>query len=228
MVSGYIQLFFTIFVIGVLLYIVVQFMLTVHHDLQMKAEEYSTEIIHQIAECSKLYVTNRCDPATRVQYMEQACKEWELCMERDPKEVGRYLSELRFSSASESIRQTINPTSPNLTPTPHPTPHRLKVGAETLAEILNKLVEPLSYKTMAFGTVLIFGTLLLSSTAFGMIKGRGGAPAAATTHTTFVHPHAVASPVPFGGDVYGWGGGHGGGWGVGGGWGGEGYKVRIG
>ena len=25
---------------------------------------------------------------------------------------------------------------------------RLKVGAETIAEILNKLVEPLSYKTM--------------------------------------------------------------------------------
>ncbi|KAJ3033139.1 hypothetical protein HK097_004963, partial [Rhizophlyctis rosea] len=138
MVSGYIQLLFTLIVIGLLLYMIVQFMRTVQHDLDMKADEYSTEIIHQIAECSQLYITNKCDPETRVQYMEQACKEWELCMRRDPREVGR-----------------------------------LKVGAETLAEILNKLVEPLSYKTMAFGTVLLFGTILLSSTAFGMIKGRG-------------------------------------------------------
>ncbi|KAJ3030429.1 hypothetical protein HDV00_008881, partial [Rhizophlyctis rosea] len=171
MVSGYIQLFFTIFVIRVLVYIVVRFMLTVHHDLQMKGEEYSTEIIHQTPEYSKLYVTNRYDPATGVQYMEQACKEWELRMES--------ASEGRWESLSSNVR--------------------LKVGAETIAEILNKLVEPLSYKTMAVGTVLIFGTVLLSSTAFGMIKGRGGAPAAATTtHTTFVHPHAVASP--FGGE----------------------------
>lgn len=51
---------------------------------------------------------------------------------------------------------------------------RLKVGAETLAEILNKLIEPLSYKTMAFGTVLLFGTLFLSSAAFGLVKGRAG------------------------------------------------------
>ena len=112
--NSYIQLLFTLIVIGLLLYMIVQFMRTVHHDLDMKADEYSTgiqwntafskgifrspasvaltfkaEIIHQIAECSKLYITNKCDPETRVQYMEQACKEWELCMRRDPREVGR-------------------------------------------------------------------------------------------------------------------------------------------
>ena len=49
----------------------------------------------------------------RIPAMEALCQEWEICMLRDPKEVGR-----------------------------------LQVGAETLAEILNKLVDPLSYKTM--------------------------------------------------------------------------------
>jgi hypothetical protein len=30
----------------------------------------------------------------------------------------------------------------------------MKVGAETLAEVLNKLIEPLSYKTMGFGVIV--------------------------------------------------------------------------
>lgn len=46
---------------------------------------------------------------------------------------------------------------------------RMKVGAETLAEVLNKLIEPLSYKTMAFGVVLCFllmGWVSISSSYF--------------------------------------------------------------
>ncbi|TPX71510.1 hypothetical protein SpCBS45565_g01081 [Spizellomyces sp. 'palustris'] len=156
MISGYIQMFFSMFIIAIMLYMIVQFILTVRHDLEMKAEEYSVEIIHQVAECSKNYIENRCDPKTRVQYMQKACQEWEICMQRDPKEVGR-----------------------------------LKVGAETLAEILNKLVEPLSYKTMAFGTVLLFGTLFLTSTAFNLVKARASSP----PNPVPIHMHAPPGPA---------------------------------
>ncbi|KAI9104507.1 Di-sulfide bridge nucleocytoplasmic transport domain-containing protein [Phlyctochytrium arcticum] len=91
MISGYIQMIFYVTMIGIMLYMVGQFIMTVHHDLEMKAEEYSAEITQQITECSFDYINNKCDPATRVQYMQKACQEWELCMRRDPKEVGRYL-----------------------------------------------------------------------------------------------------------------------------------------
>ncbi|KNC97884.1 uncharacterized protein SPPG_06875 [Spizellomyces punctatus DAOM BR117] len=156
MISGYIQMFFSMFIIAIMLYMIVQFILTVRHDLEMKAEEYSVEIIHQVAECSKNYIENKCDPKTRVQYMQKACQEWEICMQRDPKEVGR-----------------------------------LKVGAETLAEILNKLVEPLSYKTMVFGTVLLFGTLFLTSTAFNLVKARASSP----PNPVPIHMHAPPGPA---------------------------------
>ncbi|KAJ3212662.1 hypothetical protein HDU67_003690 [Dinochytrium kinnereticum] len=111
---GYLRLGFTLFIMGLTVFLVVQFMLTVHHDLQMKAEEYSAEITQQVLECSKQYLANKCSPVSeRLPAMQGLCNEWELCMSRDPKEVGR-----------------------------------LKVGAETLAEILNKLFEPMTYKTM--------------------------------------------------------------------------------
>ncbi|KAJ3084257.1 hypothetical protein HK102_000721 [Quaeritorhiza haematococci] len=136
-ITGYMQLFFSLFIVGVMLYFIVQFILTVHHDLEMKADEYSAEISYQIAECRKHYYINRCEPETRIPAVAHMCKEWEICMSRDPKEVGR-----------------------------------LKVGAETLAEILNKLIDPLSYKTMIFGSILLFGSLFLTTTAVQLIRGR--------------------------------------------------------
>ncbi|KAI8913187.1 Brl1/Brr6 domain-containing protein, partial [Entophlyctis helioformis] len=89
LITGYIQVTFTLFVVGIVTYLVIQFMASVQHDLQLKAEEYSIEITHQVAECTKAYYTNRCMPGERVPAVEAFCKEWEICMGRDPKEVGR-------------------------------------------------------------------------------------------------------------------------------------------
>jgi hypothetical protein len=47
------------------------------------------EILQEIAECTNLYLTNRCDPSLRVPAMEAACRAWELCMNRDPTVIGR-------------------------------------------------------------------------------------------------------------------------------------------
>ncbi|KAJ1548337.1 hypothetical protein HK096_002094 [Nowakowskiella sp. JEL0078] len=83
----------------------------------------------QISECSKQYVVNSCSPqANRAPALETLCSEWEVCMARNPSEIGR-----------------------------------LKVGAETLAEVINKLIEPLSLKTMVFACVVFFGSLYIST-----------------------------------------------------------------
>ncbi|KAJ1330089.1 hypothetical protein BSLG_009761 [Batrachochytrium salamandrivorans] len=113
LITGYIQVAFTFFIVCIVAYILVQLIASVRHDLQMKADEFSQEMTQQIAMCTKSYYENRCMPGQRVPAVYKVCNEWEACMSRDPRDVGR-----------------------------------LKVGAETLAEILNKLVDPLSYKTM--------------------------------------------------------------------------------
>ncbi|ORY23479.1 hypothetical protein BCR33DRAFT_133214 [Rhizoclosmatium globosum] len=128
---GYLRLAFTLFTMALSIYLIVQFIRTVQHDLEMKAVEYSSEIIQQVHDCSKMYLANKCSPPEhRVPAMQQMCSEWELCMNRNPLEVGR-----------------------------------LKVGAEAIAEVLNRLFEPLSIKTMIFGSVLFFGTMYLYFTA---------------------------------------------------------------
>lgn len=43
---------------------------------------------------------------------------------------------------------------------------RLAVGAETIAEIMGKLVDPLSYKTLVFGLVALLSVLYIMVSGF--------------------------------------------------------------
>ncbi|KAJ1726493.1 hypothetical protein LPJ61_005149, partial [Coemansia biformis] len=134
-ISGYLQLGFNVFMVGTVLMIVVNVLLTIQRDVNAKVQAYSAEILQEISSCSKQYLDNRCDPLLRVPAMEQACRAWENCMHRDPTRVGR-----------------------------------ARVSAETLAEIVNGFIEPISLKTMLFFVLMFVGTLFVSNFAFGAYR----------------------------------------------------------
>lgn len=71
------------------LYIAYQFIQAIRRDVAERIDEYSVEILQEIAQCTQAYMTNRCEPGQRVPAMEGACGAWETCMNRDPKVVGR-------------------------------------------------------------------------------------------------------------------------------------------
>ncbi|CUS09538.1 unnamed protein product [Tuber aestivum] len=135
--SQYLQLFFNLSILLLLLYAVFCFYLTIRRDVDQKIEEYSAEIVQEMSQCAKDYVENRCDPNMRVPAMEIRCTAWERCMNRDPTQVGR-----------------------------------ARVSAETFAEIINSFIEPISYKTMFFCTILFFGGLTVSNMAFGYFRAK--------------------------------------------------------
>lgn len=140
-VMGYLQLFFNLFIVGLVIYLVVLFVRTVQRDVDIKVEGYLIEIMSEIAQCSKQFTENKCFPDQRVPAMEKACVQWENCMNRDPAVVGR-----------------------------------AKVSAETFAEIINSFIEPISLKTMAFFSILVFGFLFLSNYAFGYARSKVASP----------------------------------------------------
>ncbi|KAI8137068.1 Brl1/Brr6 domain-containing protein [Fennellomyces sp. T-0311] len=49
---------------------------------------------------------------------------------------------------------------------------RSKLSAEMAAEILNSFVEPISYKTLFFFTIIVIGSLVVSNTAFRLYRQR--------------------------------------------------------
>jgi hypothetical protein len=63
---------------------------------------------------------------------------------------------------------------------------RAKLSAETFAEIINGFIEPITYKTMLFILVALFGTIFLSNYAFSMARNR-------TIGTSDQHHMMVAS-----------------------------------
>ncbi|KAJ2890515.1 hypothetical protein IWW38_004090, partial [Coemansia aciculifera] len=83
-ISGYLQLGFNVFMVGTVLLIIVHVLLTIQRDVNSKVQEYSTEIMQEIAACSKQYSDNRCERDFRVPGMEAACNLWDSCMQRDP------------------------------------------------------------------------------------------------------------------------------------------------
>lgn len=114
-ILGYLQVAWNLFWILVAVYWVTSFYLTIQRDVQIKVEEQLTQIMSEIASCSKQYIENRCSPDLRVPAMEKVCIQWENCMKKDPSVVSR-----------------------------------ARLSAETLAEILNSFIDPISYKTMVW------------------------------------------------------------------------------
>ncbi|KAK6543323.1 hypothetical protein TWF694_000076 [Orbilia ellipsospora] len=75
---------------------------------------------------------------------------------------------------------------------------RSKVSAETFAEIINGFVEPISYKSMAFCFVLVFGCIFVSNFAFGFFRAKVGghpAPVLAAAAPRFVEYGGAAGVV---------------------------------
>ncbi|CAN6610240.1 hypothetical protein TRVA0_004S02344 [Trichomonascus vanleenenianus] len=87
--SGYMQIIFNFMFMASIIYMIYLFVSTVRHDVDMKVEEYSLEILAEMSECSKNYIQNNCMPDKRVPALEKLCNSWERCMNRDPQVVGR-------------------------------------------------------------------------------------------------------------------------------------------
>lgn len=113
LVSSYLQLFFNVFIVLVVLYVIVSFLRTIQADVNTKVKQFSARRQSEIEDCQNKFLVNRCDSGYRAPALQELCAKWEMCMNQDPDEVGR-----------------------------------AKVSAQTFAEILNSLIEPISYKAM--------------------------------------------------------------------------------
>lgn len=87
--SSYLQLFVNMCFVALIFYCLFLCYKTIQQDVAAKVEEYSSEILQEMAQCSKDYLDNRCAPDQRVPAMDKPCIAWERCMNRDPAAVGR-------------------------------------------------------------------------------------------------------------------------------------------
>ncbi|KAH9938981.1 Di-sulfide bridge nucleocytoplasmic transport domain-containing protein [Epithele typhae] len=85
---GYVQVFFNGSLAAIVVYLTVQFILTIQRDVEHRVAEYSMNIVQDIAHCASSYKENLC-AESRIPAMAHQCSAWEVCMNRDPSKVGR-------------------------------------------------------------------------------------------------------------------------------------------
>ncbi|CDO74815.1 hypothetical protein BN946_scf185001.g63 [Trametes cinnabarina] len=105
---GYVQVVFNASLVLIFLYLVLQFILTVQHDVEHRVSEYSMDIVQEIAQCALLHKTNLC-AQNAVPAMAQQCAAWELCMNRDPTKVGR--ARVSVEVIAEVVNSFVEPIS---------------------------------------------------------------------------------------------------------------------
>ncbi|KAK4993157.1 hypothetical protein LTR50_000643 [Elasticomyces elasticus] len=87
--SFYAQLLLNAFIVGSVIWLIFSFWSTIRSDVDKKSNEAAAEILVEMAVCAREFRENRCERDTRVPAMEVVCNNWEKCMNRDPKSVGR-------------------------------------------------------------------------------------------------------------------------------------------
>lgn len=103
LISGYVNLAFSVAIAGFWLYLLHSFVSAISSDIDRKVQLFSEEVLEQIARCSRDYRENRCDPATRVPAAVAACVAWEQCMSRDP-----YVVAAHTKLTAETIGESLN------------------------------------------------------------------------------------------------------------------------
>lgn len=58
-------------------------------DIDVRAQEEISKAHSVIAECAKNYLENRCKHDTRLPALNEACNNWDVCMNRDAAQLGR-------------------------------------------------------------------------------------------------------------------------------------------
>eukprot|EP00761_Pharyngomonas_kirbyi_P000177 gb/GECH01000177.1/.p1 GENE.gb/GECH01000177.1/~~gb/GECH01000177.1/.p1 ORF type:complete len:440 (+),score=143.97 gb/GECH01000177.1/:1-1320(+) len=133
---SYMHLLFNILVIFLFCYIVYLGFQSILNDIESKAEVASSDIVKEIGLCADNYQKNQCDDPNRPPALEDDCREWQKCMQRDPLKVAR-----------------------------------ATLSAQTIAEVLNGFVEPLSYKSMFFLITFVLLFFFISNMAFNFVRG---------------------------------------------------------
>lgn len=147
--SGYVQVAMNIVVVGILIYIMANFIITIQNDVSMRTEIMLEKERKRIAHCATEYQVYHCDADRVGSAVVSLCENLKACM--------------------------------NL---PDPRIERSAVAAETFAQIVNTFVHNISYKTMGFVMVLVFGGLYFSNHAISAYR----------SNHVMHHQHSIVPP----------------------------------
>lgn len=105
----YLQLFFNVAIVSVVLYLLFVVVRTVREDVRHKIEMYTSDAIQEISLCSRQFYRNRCSNDARAPALEETCMSLEKCMNRDPQQIGK--SKITAETFADIVNGFLHPIS---------------------------------------------------------------------------------------------------------------------
>ncbi|OBT83084.1 hypothetical protein VE02_08604 [Pseudogymnoascus sp. 03VT05] len=109
LLSYYAQLILNSFLVAVAMYLIYTSIRTIQSDVSKEEARAIDEAHHEIAVCTSHWTTNNCAPHLRVPAVAAACREWEVCMQADPTQVGR--AKISAHTFARIVNEFIEPIS---------------------------------------------------------------------------------------------------------------------
>ncbi|OAF58665.1 hypothetical protein VC83_04930 [Pseudogymnoascus destructans] len=109
LLSYYAQLILNSFLVAVAMYLIYSSIRTIQSDVSKEEARAIDEAHHEIAVCTSHWTTNNCAPHLRVPAVAAACREWEVCMQADPTQVGR--AKISAHTFARIVNEFIEPIS---------------------------------------------------------------------------------------------------------------------
>lgn len=109
LLSYYAQLILNSFLVAVAMYLIYTSIRTIQSDVSKEEARAIDDAHHEIAVCTSHWTTNNCAPHLRVPAVAAACREWEICMQADPTQVGR--AKISAHTFARIVNEFIEPIS---------------------------------------------------------------------------------------------------------------------
>ena len=87
--AGWIQLMINLIFVGIVFLLMYKIFVVLQEDVEIKVNELTAEVISEIKQCERKFKENKCELETRLPAMEKKCSEWQVCMDKNPDEVGK-------------------------------------------------------------------------------------------------------------------------------------------
>lgn len=178
-IRSYVQVLFNASLAAIFIYLVLQFIFTVQHDVEHRVAEYSMDAVQEIAQCAMLYKTNLC-AQNAVPAMAHQCATWETCMHRDPSKIGR--ARISVEVLGEVLNSFVEPISWKALVSIRPSTSRLSYM------LICACVQIFTVVSLAFFTLFVNSVLMLF---------RSRTNPATHLAPTHVPPHLIAPAVPY-------------------------------
>ncbi|KAK6460105.1 Di-sulfide bridge nucleocytoplasmic transport domain-containing protein [Scheffersomyces coipomensis] len=109
LLSSYLQLLINIIVYSYALYLVVKVVSVVKKDINVKLNQFTSNMLVEIESCKRSYYENNCSPELRSPVIDRQCTHWEKCMNRITANGGGHISVVSAETVGIILNAFVEP-----------------------------------------------------------------------------------------------------------------------